>query len=389
VIVRVILHSLFTTAFLFSTLLAANQLAAQEATTCLYNDEHFHIQDFKAEGPPIADVMKMMDTHVCRSTMMSLALTVAHDPLIDRDFAPVYYTQTDGQVMYYNAIQDVLVAHKYLELSEQDRTRVDPLMNAFNLKDARAGDYIKEMVRLYPDVWSGFGEIHFKKQEFSEKIAGGPPSLFSPSIDAIFDVIGEMKAAAVVHCDHDTPYNLALRSDPGAHMIFNGESAKPQYLAAFKAFLKRHPNVTMIWAHFMGNGRNVQPYPEHWKYLDELLADPDFKHVYIDMSWGPVVAPYIIDNPQHLKATADLIRKYPDRFLYGSDQGATADWDLVRRSYAAWDPLWKELGAEITRKVTKENYIRIFDQSRRNMRAWERAHPSNEALGARASTRVP
>jgi len=321
--------------------------------------------------------------------MMSLALTVAHDPLIDRDFAPVYYTQTDGQVMYYNAIQDVLVAHKYLELSEQDRTRVDPLMNAFNLKDARAGDYIKEMVRLYPDVWSGFGEIHFKKQEFSEKIAGGPPSLFSPSIDAIFDVIGEMKAAAVVHCDHDTPYNLALRSDPGAHMIFNGESAKPQYLAAFKAFLKRHPNVTMIWAHFMGNGRNVQPYPEHWKYLDELLADPDFKHVYIDMSWGPVVAPYIIDNPQHLKATADLIRKYPDRFLYGSDQGATADWDLVRRSYAAWDPLWKELGAEITRKVTKENYIRIFDQSRRNMRAWERAHPSNEALGARASTRVP
>jgi hypothetical protein len=26
--------------------------------------------------------------------------------------------------------------------------------------------------------------------------------------------------------------------------------------------------------------------------------------------------------------TADLIRKYPDRFLYGSDQGATIDWEL-------------------------------------------------------------
>jgi hypothetical protein len=58
---------------------------------------------------------------------------IGHDPLIDRDFAPVYYTQTDGQVMYYNAIQDVLVAHKFLTLPEQDRARVDPLMNAFKL----------------------------------------------------------------------------------------------------------------------------------------------------------------------------------------------------------------------------------------------------------------
>jgi hypothetical protein len=94
---------------------------------------------------------------------MSLAVTVAHDPLIDRDFAPVYYTQTDGQVMYYNAIQAVLMAHKFLARSEQDRARVDPLMNAFNLKDARAGEYVKKMVHLYPGVWSGCfrpGEWH-------------------------------------------------------------------------------------------------------------------------------------------------------------------------------------------------------------------------------------
>ena len=39
--------------------------------------------------------------------------------------------------------------------------------------------------------------------------------------------------------------------------------------------------------------------------------------------------------------TADLIRKYPDRFLYGSEQGATTDWKLVKKSYEVWDPLWK------------------------------------------------
>jgi hypothetical protein len=352
---------------------ATRSASAQVSGQCLYNDAHFHIQDFKADGPPVPEILKMMDSHICRSTLMGLAVTVAHDPLIDGDFAPVYYTQTDGQVMYYNALQDVLVAHKYLALPEPERARVDPLMSAFNLKDARAGDYIKKMVHLYPGVWSGFGEIHFKKQEFSEKIAGGPPSLYSPSIDAIFDVIGEMGAVTVVHCDHDTPYNLALRKEPST--MIHDTLPKPQYLYPFKAFLKRHANATMIWAHFMGNGRNVQPYPEHWQYLDELLADPAFRHVYIDLSWGPIIAPNVIDTPEHLKMTADLIRKYPERFLYGSDQGATADWKLVQKSYEAWEPLWKELGPELTRQVAEENYIRIFDESRKNMRAWESAHP--------------
>ena len=360
---------------LFGSLFASRTATAQDSKDCLYNDAHFHIQDFKADGPPLPDVLRMMNAHVCRSVLMGLPATVAHDPLIDRDFAPVYYTQTDAQAVYYNAIQDVLVAHKFLALSEADRARVDPLMSAINLKDARAGEYIKKMVRMYPAVWTGFGEIIFKKQEVSEKIAGGPPSLYSPSLDAIFDVIGEMGAVAVVHCDHDTPYNLALQSDSAANaMIFHGKKPTPQYLEAFQAFLKKHSNVHMVWAHLMGNGRGVLPYPEHWKNLDAMLADPAFAHVSIDLSWGPVIAPYFIDTPEHLKMTADLIRKYPGRFLYGSDQGATSDWTNVEKSYEVWAPLWKDLGPDLTRQVAKENYIQLFDQSRKNMRAWEQAH---------------
>lgn len=165
-----------TVGLLLTVSLAPRKASAEGNSKCLYNDEHFHIQDFKADGPHLTEVLKMMDDHVCRSTIMGLAVTVAHDPLIDRDFAPVYYTQTDGQVMYYNALQDVLVAHKVLALAEQNRVRVDPLMNAFNLKDARAGEYIKKMVHLYPGVWSGFGEIHFKKQEFPKRSSAVRPA---------------------------------------------------------------------------------------------------------------------------------------------------------------------------------------------------------------------
>ncbi len=356
-------------AFLACTV-AAKAAAAQDAGQCLYNDAHFHVQDFRAQGLPIPDVVNMMEGNVCRAVLMGLAVTIAHDPLVDGTFAPVYYTQTDGQALYYNAIQDVLVAHKFMALPEKDRARFDPLMSAFNLKDSRAAEYIQMMVRLYPGVWSGFGEIHFKKVEFSEKVAGGPPSLYSSSLDTVFDAIGEMRAAAVVHCDHDTPGSLDLRKDAFARAYFEGKP-KPQYLEAFQAFLKRHPNVTFVWAHFMGNGRGVRPYPEHWQFLDEMLGDPAYAHVSIDMSWGSVIAAAILDTPEHVKMTADLIRKYPDRFLFGSDQAATSDFQLLRKSYDVWAPLWQELGPELTRRVAKENYARVFDQSRKNMRAWE------------------
>src|SRR6266700_937003 len=117
---RITLSSVTIMALLLAIPLMSGSASAQAASNCLYNDEHFHVQDFKADGPSVPDVLKMMDNHVCRSTLMSLAVTVAHDPLIDRDFAPVYYTQTDGQVVYYNAIQDVLVAHKFLALPEKE-----------------------------------------------------------------------------------------------------------------------------------------------------------------------------------------------------------------------------------------------------------------------------
>ena len=368
-IVRSILLGRVIATFAFA--IASCSAFGQDTASCLYNDAHFHIQDFRAEGIPMPEAIRMMDGNVCRTVLMGLAVTLAHDPLIDGSFAPVYYTQTDGQLLYYNSIQDVLVAHKFLALPEKDRARLDPLMSAFNLKDSRSADYIRLMVRLYPGVWSGFGEIHFKKVEFSEKVAGGPPSLYSPSLDAIFDAIGELGAAAVVHCDHDTPGTLDLMKDPVARAAFGIQAMRPQYLDAFEAFLKRHPNVPMIWAHFMGNGRHVRPYPDHWKYMDELLGDPAFRHVSIDISWGSVIAAGVLDSPEHVKMTADLIRKYPDRFLYGSDQLANADFQVLRKGYDAWAPLWKELGPELTARVCKSNYARVFDQSKKNIRAWE------------------
>ena len=40
-----------------------------------------------------------------------------------------------------------------------------------------------------------------------------------------------------------------------------------------------------------------------------------------------------------------------------------------------YEPLWKLLSTDTREKVLKGNYERIFDMGRRNVRAWEKAHP--------------
>jgi hypothetical protein len=111
---RITFSSLAAAVLLLAVSLAPRKVSAHNTSKCLYNDEHFHVQDFKAEGPHFTEIMKMMDDHLCCTTLMSLAVTVVPKP---------------------------------------DRMRVDLLMSAPNLKDARAGEYIKKMVHLY----LGFG----------------------------------------------------------------------------------------------------------------------------------------------------------------------------------------------------------------------------------------
>jgi len=42
--------------------------------------------------------------------------------------------------------------------------------------------------------------------------------------------------------------------------------------------------------------------------------------------------------------------------------------------YNEYEPLWKLLTPEVSEKVRKQNYERIFDEARRKVRSWEAAH---------------
>ena len=121
----------------------------------------------------------------------------------------------------------------------------------------------------------------------------------------------------------------------------------------------------------------MRPVKDQIAIIDNALADPSLKHVYIDISWDEV-AKYIVATPETIKATADLINKYPDRFLFGTDEVAPADQDKYLKTYNLYAPLLAQLTPETKQKLLKGNYERLFDAARLKVRAWEKQHEHDQ-----------
>jgi predicted TIM-barrel fold metal-dependent hydrolase len=107
--------------------------------------------------------------------------------------------------------------------------------------------------------------------------------------------------------------------------------------------------------------------------MERGLSNPQLKNLYIDMSWTEL-AKYVVATPEDIKAVADLMNKYPDRFLFGTDEVAPADQKAYLKNYDLYQPLLAALTPEARQKFLRGNYERLFDAARTKVRAWERAH---------------
>ena len=86
-----------------------------------------------------------------------------------------------------------------------------------------------------------------------------------------------------------------------------------------------------------------------------------------------------VSSPEATRVTADLLNRYPERFLFGTDEVAPSSQEKYLKVYYQYEPLWKLLDANTREKVTKGNYERIFDEGRQKVRAWEMAQGLNRA----------
>ena len=339
---------------------SAQKASAAPAEGYIVNDSHFHLTNYIQEGTDIHKFLEIMGNKVGRVALFGIPLQQQWSYRNDGNRAPTYYLESDSPLYYYS-FTDAWIAMAYKSLTKEEQARFDPMITGFNPADMYATDHIKRVLKAFPGVFTGIGEFSIHKEFVSAKIAGEVASLNDPALDRILDFCAESGLLVIIHNDMDSPF-----PKPGK---------PPAYLEQMRDLIKRHPKTTIIWAH-TGMGRIVRPVNHHALVLEEMLKDPAFSHLNFDISWDEV-AKYLVSSPEATKIAADLINRYPDRFLFGTDEVAPKDQAAYLKIYSLYDPLWKLLTKEASEKVRKGNYERLFDAARRNVRAWEKTNLSS------------
>jgi predicted TIM-barrel fold metal-dependent hydrolase len=332
-------------------------VAAADASGHVVNDSHFHLTNYVQEGTDIRDFLTIMGTKVGRVALFGIPLQQTWSYGNTGEFAPTYYLQSDAPLYYYS-FTDAWIAMAYKSLTKEQQARFDPMITGFNPADMYATDHIRRVLKTFPGVFSGIGEFTIHKEFVSSKIAGETASLTNPALDRILDFAGEVGLVVILHNDIDMPFPR-----PGQD---------PYPAVQLGSLFKRHRKTTIIWAH-CGLGRIVRPVKDQLGMIERALDNPELNHVYIDLSWDEV-AKYVVATPESIQATADLINRHPDRFLFGTDEVAPPDQAKYMKVYDLYAPLFAKLTPDASEKLRKSNYERLFDEARRKVRAWEKAN---------------
>ena len=341
----------------------AGPLAAQTAPPApsgdgsLFHDSHLHLTNFVQQGTDLRDFVKIMGTKVGRAAVFGLPLQQMWSYGNTGDFAPTYYLQTDAPLYYYSFV-DASIAMAYRSLPPAEQARIDPMIIGFTPADMYAADHIKRVLKTFPGVFSGIGEFSIHKEFVSSKIAGETASLTNPALDRIFDFAAEAGLVVLLHNDIDMP--------------FPKSGQEPYQIYQLRDLFLRHPKTTIIWAH-IGLGRVVRPVPDQLAIVERMLSNPALAHVSVDLSWDEV-AKYIVASPEAIQATAAVVNRHPDRFLFGTDEVAPSDPAKYLKVYEMYAPFWAALTPEARGMVLKGNYERLFDAARVRVRAWEKAN---------------
>jgi len=327
------------------------------ADTFFMNDSHFHLTNYVQEGTDIHKFLQIMGNKVGRVALFGIPLQQLWNYSNTGDFGPTYYLASDDPLYYYS-FTDAYIAMTYKSLTPQEQARFDPMITGFNPADMYAADHIKRVLMTFPGVFTGIGEFTIHKEFVSSKVAGPNASLTNPALDKIFDFCAETGLLVILHNDIDMPFPK------------NGQDNWD--LAQLRALFKRHPKTTIIWAH-CGLGRITRPIKDQLGMLEKALANPEFSHVNIDISWTEV-AKYITATPETIENTAAVINKYPDRFIMGTDEVAPTDQASYLKIVDMYKPLFDKLTPEAKQKLLKGNYARLFDAAKAKVRAWEKAN---------------
>jgi Amidohydrolase len=388
-----------------------------------YRDAHFHPTDYKQRGPALTELIgRMKEANIMRTVLMPLPTSyqrvggmgakevaalreggdlhpnqryyVPDNWGDEKDFSNTTREEFMAMVATGAMDYDTMVDHtlaKRLEregppadpmfqapdvngervrMTQAERDMFDPMLTGLHLgQDKNATDLLRKLGDC-PGVFTGIGEITLKKELVDQMFKSDAQADFGDSLKHfknLVEVAGVVGMPVTVHCDVDEQSNnMKLRSEDGAEV----QEHSPAYLDGLKELFSSPElrDTKVIWAHAGGLGRFVQQPKNHTAELAQMLeANPK---LHIDISWSRAATQVIAD--ENRQDWVNLIERFPDRFLMGSDSVGGVSVDAWTGTFKTYEPLLQELSPQAREKLLHGNYESVISGSREQVREFER-----------------
>jgi predicted TIM-barrel fold metal-dependent hydrolase len=302
-------------------------------------DAHLHFVDFVQETDGMHRLIACMDkSNIRKSVVFGIPVIKKWDYFEPK--RPRYYLDDETKCYYFSAT-DFILAREYETLADEARRRIAPLLCGFNPTDRNAIDYVERMFDQFP-FWRGIGELLLRHDDLTHLTQEEVARINHPACFPLYEFCAGKNVPVLVHQN-----SSSIGDDEGF-----------LYLPEFEHVLKNFPSTQFVWAH-CGISRRIyhDRYPE---VLDALLRK--YKNLSADISW--IIYDEVICNgsAKHTprKEWVDLIRKFPDRFLIGTD--LCGRFDVMGKAVSRYNSLFRALArnSESAHRIAYANANDLF-----------------------------
>lgn len=242
---------------------------------------------------------------------------------------------------YYYSATDTMLAKDYESLKNQEKQRFFPLICGFNPTDKLAYKQIERVIKYFPRIWHGIGEIIFRHGKLTRQITGEFPRINHPAMENIYRLCKEFSLPILVH----------------QNLNSNKSTPNPEALKELEEAIGKNKKTTFVLAH-AGTGQKIYN-PSHHQIIKKLLSS--YGNLYIDLSWK-IFDKYIYRSSNLDKNWVYLIQDFSDRICVGSDD--MKNYQEIPKTMAKFDILLNALDKKAQTNLASQTAYRLYNQTR-------------------------
>ena len=347
---------------------SAVRAAGAGARPTTFNDSHFHLTNYIQEG---IDVQRLPADHGDARRPLdavrhpaAAAVVVRRTPATSRRPTTCRPTRRSTTTRSPTPTSPCV----YRSLTTEQQARFDPMITGFNPADMYAADHIRRVLKTFPGVFTGHRRVQHPQgvRLAEDRRRDGQPH--QPGARSHPRLRRRGRA----------------RRDPSQrhrHAVCRSRTPEPSISRRLKALLQAPPEdhdhlgPLSAWAASSirsrsrpsGGTRPRSEIVERCSTTRRCATSPS-------TSRGTRSRSTSWPRRRRSPRVAELINRYPDRFLFGTDDGrARRSRRRTSRSSTCRRRLARSSRPRPASKVRKGNYERLFDEARRSVRAWEAA----------------